>query len=167
MKVRILFASLALALSGCNDTSPTEPLARRMPREPRLLTCPNSTPLTSTFVADPLLGGSLTLAGTTVTIPSGAVTLPTVFVVTIPASRYMEIEVHALGLTEFIFGQPATISIDYSRCTRPAADRNTLQAFYIDSDTKALLENMNGTDDKAARKVTFNTGHLSGYALAY
>lgn len=51
----------------------------------------------------------------------------------------------------------------HSRCTRRVAQRVALQAWYIDSNIKALLENMNGTDDKTARKVTFNTGHLSGY----
>lgn len=167
MNVRRLVAAIALVFMGCGDSTPTDPSLRRVASAPQLLVCPSSVTLTSTFLADPLLGGSLTLGGTTVTVPAGAVSLPTLFVVTIPASRYMEVDVHASGLTSFLFNEPATISIDYSRCTRPTARKRTLQAWYIDSDTKALLENMNGTDDKTARRVTFSTGHLSGYALAY
>jgi hypothetical protein len=32
--------------------------------------------------------------------------------------------------------------------------------------TKELLEDMGGTDDKVAHRITFTTGHLSGYAVA-
>ncbi len=166
MRTRLLFAAIAVVIMGCSDTTLTAPQLG-LSAEPKLLACPNATPLTGTFVADPLLGGSLSLAGTSVTIPAGAVSLPTLFVLTIPASPYMEIEVHADGLASFIFNQPATISIDYSRCGHPLADRRSLQAWYLDSVTKALLENMNAIDDKNSQRVTFTTGHLSGYGVAY
>ena len=32
--------------------------------------------------------------------------------------------------------------------------------------TKALLEPMGGVDDPVRRRITFQTGHLSGYAIA-
>jgi len=166
MRTRRIFAAIAVVVIGCSDTTPTDPQLG-LTSGPKLLSCPSATPLTGTFVADPLLGGSLSLAGTSVTIPPGGVSLPTLFVLTIPASPYMEIEVHADGLTSFIFNQPATISIDYSRCGHPRSDKRSLQAWYLDSVTKALLENMNGTDDRVAERVTFTTGHLSGYGVAY
>lgn len=161
MKIRRLLAAFAaISLSGCIDL-PT------VSTGPRLLVCPSNTTLTGVFTADPLLGGSLTLGGTTVSIPSGAVSLPQVFVVTIPASKYMEIEVHAQGLTSFLFNQPATIAIDYSRCSDEKIAGKTLQAWYINSLTNTPLQNMNGTDDRAARKISFKTDHLSGYSVAW
>ena len=166
MRTRRIFAAIAVVVIGCSDTTPTDPQLG-LTSGPKLISCPNATPLTGTFVADPLLGGFFSLAGTSVTIPPGGVSLPTLFVLTIPASPYMEIEVHADGLTSFIFNQPATISIDYSRCGHPKSDRPSLQAWYLDSVNKNLLENMNGTDDKVAERVTFTTGHLSGYGVAY
>ena len=161
MKSRRLLAALAsLSLAGCIDL-PT------ISTGPRLLACPTTTSLTGSFLADPLLGGSLTLAGTSVSIPAGAVSVPQLFVVNIPASKYMEIEVHADGLTSFLFNQPVTIAIDYSRCSDSAVAGKTLQAWHMDNLTNALLENMNGTDDRAARKISFQTGHLSGYGVAW
>jgi hypothetical protein len=38
--------------------------------------------------------------------------------------------------------------------------------WYIDSDTKAMLEPMGGVDNKLLKTITFTTGHLSGYAVA-
>lgn len=160
MKIRRFLAALAaISLSGCIDIT--------FPTGPKLLVCPTSTTLTGVFLADPILGGSLSLGGTTVSIPAGAVSLPQLFVVTIPASKYMEVDVTAQGLTSFLFNQPATITIDYSRCSLSATENKQLKVYHIDTLTKALLENMNATDDKAARKITFQTGHLSGYGVAY
>lgn len=161
MKVRRLLAAATLLFLSCDNIGPA------VPAGPNLLACPNSVPLASTFVADPLLGGSLTLAGTTVSVPAGAVPSLTTFLVTIPVSQYVEIGVVAEGLTSFIFQTPITISIDYSRCTTPFSTTKVLDAWQINTLTKAFIEDMNGTDDKAARTVTFQTGHLSGYALAY
>ena len=156
---RFLAAIAAFSLVGCIDIS--------FPTSPKLLVCPTTTPLSGVFLADPILGGSLTLGGTTVSIPAGAVSTPQLFVLTIPASKYMEIDVTAQGLTSFLFNQPATITIDYSRCSVSATENKQLKVYHIHTLTKALLENMNATDDKAARKITFETGHLSGYGVAY
>jgi hypothetical protein len=78
----------------------------------------------------------------------------------------MEISVEVLGTDSFTFLLPVTITVSYQRCGRSNIERTPLQAWHIDEATKALLENMGGFDDKAARTVTFTTGHFSGYALA-
>jgi hypothetical protein len=161
MKVRILIAAAPLLFLSCINIGPT------VPSGPRLLQCPNYWPKVGTLVADPLLGGVLTLDGTTVSIPAGAVSSLTTFIVTIPTSQYMEVRVVAEGLTSFLFNTPITMSIDYSRCTSTHASNKILDAWHINTFTKAFIEDMNGTDDKEARTVTFQTGHLSGYALAY
>lgn len=167
MRITRLVVAFALVFPGCRDLGLTGPDLRNEKTPPKLAVCPTSETLTNTFVASPLLGGSLTLAGTTVTVPAGAVSLPTSFVVTIPASQFMEIEVHALGLDSFIFATPATITIDYSRCSTSNVDTEPLSAWHIDVTTKELLEDMGGSDDKLLNRFTFSTGHLSGYALAY
>ena len=159
MKARRLVAALPLLFISCIDIT--------VPSGPRLLSCPNYVPQVGTLIADPLLGGTLTLGGNTLSIPAGAVSSVTTFLVTIPVSQYAEVDVVADGLTSFLFNTPVTITIDYSRCTNPKASTRTLEAWHINTVTNALLEDMNGTDNKATRKVTFTTGHLSGYALAY
>jgi len=75
--------------------------------------------------------------------------------------------VRANDLTSFVFNKDVGIRIDYSRCTDPALDTERLGVWYIDSETKALLEFMGGTDDKSRNTIGFSTGHLSGYAIAF
>jgi hypothetical protein len=106
------------------------------------------------------------LGVTGITIPAGVLTVPTLFQVTVPASNYMEIDVSAVGFQSFLFQQPVTITIDYSRCNRNDINQETLHVYHIDPVTKQLLEDMGGVDDKLSRRITFTTSHLSGYAVA-
>lgn len=78
----------------------------------------------------------------------------------------MEVDITADGSAHFSFRSPVTVSVSYARCTRSDIDKAPLTVWYIDAATKALLQNMGGTDDKVARTVTFITDHLSGYAVA-
>lgn len=162
MKSRRILAAIVLvaSLGGCIDISIGS-------TAPKLLKCPNYTPLTGVVLVDPLLGGVLNVGGTILNVPAGAVTTPQLFVVTIPVSQYMEVDVTADGLTSFLFNTPATITIDYSRCPIEKTQDRTLKVYHINPLTKALLENMNGVDNKATRKITFNTGHLSAFGVAY
>ena len=138
---------------------------KRRGRHAKLLRCPTTETATTTAVVTPL-GGLLSVAGTSVSIPAGAVTVPTTITVTVPASQYMEIDVTALGVEHFIFAAPVTVTVSYARCDMRRTDRAPLYAYHINSITKKLLERMPSVDDKTARTVTFTTGHLSGYALA-
>jgi hypothetical protein len=108
----------------------------------------------------------LQIGATSVSIPTGALTTPTLIQLTIPPSRYMEIDVTAVGFSSFLFQTPITVTIDYSRCSRSDIDQQTLHVYHIDPLTKKLLEDMGGVDDKSSRRITFTTGHLSGYAVA-
>jgi hypothetical protein len=113
-----------------------------------------------------LLGGTVQIGATNISIPSGALTAPTLISVTVPASPYMEIDVSAVGFTSFLFQKPVSVTIVYSRCNRSDIDQQPLHVWHIDPVTKQLLEDMGGSDDKTARRITFTTGHLSGYAVA-
>lgn len=162
------FAIAALAAIGCGEgratTSPgTDQFASASGRT--LVECPTAT-TTSTQALIGLLGGTVSLGGHVVDIPAGALPAPTLITITVPASRYMEIDVKANDLTSFLFRKPVSITIDYSRCARTDVDTVPLTVWHIDTQTKALLENMGGEDDKARRRIRFSTEHLSGYAIA-
>jgi hypothetical protein len=79
----------------------------------------------------------------------------------------MEIQIRANDEDHFYFKEPVVVTIDYSRCGRTDLVGRRLTAWYIDADTKALLENMGGVDDKLLQQITFSTSHFSGYAIAF
>ena len=166
-KVVAAVAAFFIATS-CGEpraTAPETSSSRSESSSPSLIECPtNQTLSTSALVG--LLGGSVQLGATGITIPNGALAAPTVIQVTVPASRFMEIDVSAVGFTSFLFEQPVTITIDYSRCNRNNLNQQALQVWHIDPNTHQLLENMGGVVDTAAKHITFTTGHLSGYAVA-
>jgi len=169
--LKSFLVTVAIGLIGlsCGEPRATAPETSTLlgggSSSPSLVECP-TTETTTTSAVVGLLGGVIQLGGTSITIPSGALTAPTLLQVTVPASRFMEIDVSAVGFTSFLFQQPVSVTIDYSRCTRSDLDQQTLHVWHIDPITKQLLEDMGGTDDKASRRITFTTGHLSGYAVA-
>ena len=131
-----------------------------------LITCPNYVPQTGLLTVDPLLGGVLSLPGASVSVPAGAVLETTVFSVTVPITRYAEVQIVPLGLSHFLFEKEIEVSIDYGRCWRPELDAQPLEAWHVSTLFRTKLEQMPSVDDKVARRVTFRTNHLSSYALA-
>jgi hypothetical protein len=167
-KRAVVTATIVFMGLSCGEpraTAPGASTSRSDGASPSLIECPSSETATTSAVVG-VLGGAIQLGGTSITIPSGALTAPTLLQLTIPASRYMEIDITAVGFTSFLFQQPVSVTIDYSRCARSDVDQQTLHVWHIDPNTKQLLEDMGGTDDKASRRITFSTGHLSGYAVA-
>ena len=130
-----------------------------------LIECPVSETRSATKTLG-LLGGKIELDGHSMTVPAGAIASLTTFTLTAPKSNYMEIEIHAQGADSFEFLHAVSITISYDRCTRSNINQSALTAWYIDSATKTLIEDMEGTDDKLARTVTFDSDHLSGFAIA-
>ena len=155
----IAIAAMALGVTTCSsDSSAILP--------PALLQCPSTQTQTSNALVT-TLGGTVSVGGTSVRIPSGALAAAATITVIVPASPNMEIEVRANDLTSFLFQQPVSITIDYSRCGAAEASKSPLTVWHIDTQTKALIENMGGVDDKTSHTITFTTGHLSGYAVAF
>jgi hypothetical protein len=169
----LAFAALMAAGAGCSSersTSPSAPsrllgLGGWGSTSPKLLVCPSSTTQTATGVID-ALGGTLTAGGMSVVIPANAVLAPTSFTLTVPASQYVEIEVTAGGADHYVFVQPVVVILDYSRCGGGSLLSAPHQAWNIDPETKALLENMGGVDSKLTHQVSFSTIHFSGFAIA-
>jgi hypothetical protein len=171
-----LAIAAALALAGaasCTADRAASPLSTERSAllglpgsdSPSLLNCPAGSAQTVTTTIGPQ-GGLLAVGNTSVVIPADAVLSPTSFTLTVPSSKYVEIEVTAAGSEHFVFELPVTATIDYSRCSRSNLDRGLLTVWNIDPATKALLEAMPSVDNKLARTVTFTTLHFSGYAVA-
>ena len=169
-----LMAAAVAVAGGCGDAAGVSRITAPQ-FEPRLvssntpaglLECPTHITQSTSGTIGPL-GGSLTLDGTSLVLPPGAVGLPTPFTLAIPASNYMEVRITAGGMEHFEFLKPVSATISYARCTRADIDKVALTVWHIDPVTKALLENMNGSDDKSARTVSFGTDHLSGYSIGY
>jgi len=173
----VALAALAFTAATCGGSdgggststaipSPSSPTSPSSPSSPTLLRCPASqTQTTSAIVTT--LGATVSLAGSAVRVPAGALLAATTIKLTVPASEYMEIEVRANDLTSFLFQQSVSITIDYSRCPAAEANKAPLKVWHIDTQSKQLLENMGGVDDKTTHTITFTTTHLSGYAVAF
>jgi hypothetical protein len=177
---RILVIAAACALGACGDSQPTAPptpAAQPAPTDPnsllglpwsspKLVECPTSVTKSTSGTFD-ALGGTLSLDGSKVVLPLGALLEPTTIALTIPASPYMEIDVKANDAEHFLFQKAILITIDYSRCNRWELLFRPLTVWQIDPQTKALIERMGGVDNKLLRRITFSTTHLSGYAIAF
>jgi hypothetical protein len=133
---------------------------------PKLLSCPTSETQRATGLIGSL-GGTLSLLGTSVTIPGGALLDDTSVELTIPAGQYMEVDLTVNNGQHINFLQPVVVTIDYSRCNRFSTLFKLLTVWNIDQDTKALLDNMGGIDNKLTQSITFVTPHFSGFAIAY
>lgn len=163
--VTIVTLLFAISCGEGRATAPGGLSSRSENSGPSLIECPTSESATTSALVG-LLGGTVQLGATSISIPSGALSVPTLIQVTVPASRFMEIDVTAVGFTSFLFQKPVSVTVDYSRCNRGDIDQATLHVWHIDPVTKQLLEDMGGSDDKVSRRITFTTGHLSGYAVA-
>lgn len=158
----VILPVVLAAVAGCIDIG-IGPIVRPA----RLLYCPSSETLSAQSLIDPLLGGVVSVAGSSIDVPSGALSLPSIVALTIPASNNMRIDATVVGIEHALFGAPVTVTIDYSRCSASTLEGKRLSVWYLDPITGALKENMQATDDRAARKITFTTDHFSGYAIAY
>jgi hypothetical protein len=181
MLSRIALCLAATALIGCSDvtrppdgridpdttgTDTTETPDTTGISQRRLIECPTTQPVSSSLIISNLLGGVVSAAGSSILIPPLALSVPTLITLTVPASTFMEIEIRANDLASFLFRSNVVVTIDYSRCAPSVTQGKTLTVWQIDTQTKALIENMNAVNDPANRRMTFTTNHLSGYAIA-
>ena len=168
--------AITVAVVACADsttapnrhhTSPQQLAQSDSDSSEQLLVCPTDT-LRSARGTIGLSGGVIAAGGSSITIPAGAVVQPTAFEVEVPASRYMEVEIHAVGQEHYHFLAPVLITIDYSRCPSDAIPPDVLLVgVHIDTESKSILDIMGGVNDSLHKQLTFSTGHLSGYAVAY
>lgn len=176
-RMRHVLAIVGLvALAACGDQHPTAPPAQAtepsdlllFPSPPRLIECPSTVSETQTALIG-VDGGTISIGGISVVFPAGSLLGPTNVTLTVPASQYLEIDITTDGQNQFL--QPLLrpiVTISYARCGfRLDLLLRTLSAWYIDSETKALLERQLSVDNKLARTVTFRASHFTGYAIAF
>ena len=121
-------------------------------------------------------GGSVSLLGHTLTVPAGAVTKPTLFLLTVLPTGKVEVDLLATITTLFGvvdvgsrgFAKPVPVTLTYSRSTNVGEHGSELKVLRI----KSLLgygnyEVMPSTVDTTNRKVTAALDHFSRYSLAY
>jgi len=188
---RLLFVPLLLAaaLTGCD--APNRPSLYPSQPEPLLGSLLGGTTAQYTLVREPLLspvsqilstsgliginGGSITLLGHTLTVPSGAVTQPTLFVLSILPTGYVEVELEAsvsslLGTVLNVGGQgflkPVPVTLTYSRATN-VSDPRKLKIVHL----KGLLGYkemvvLPTRVDLEKKTVTADLEHFSRYAIA-
>jgi hypothetical protein len=166
---RLLALPAALLLAACADSGPQSPLAPSEARlstasAPTLVECPTTTDSEGSALLG-LLGGSVHVNGHRLDAPIGAVLSLLGFEAEVHPSPFLEVEFHARGLLTYHFSKPVRITIDYSRCPIENIDGKTLHVLYIDPNTKAILQDLGGIDDRPARKISTTTDHLSDYAL--
>lgn len=167
----IVLAAYVLAVVATACGEPTAPRARQNQdllglSSPSPLTCPTNTSQSTSATIDPLLGGTVSVGGTSIAIPAGALLSPTKITVTVPAGNYMDVDITANDQQHILFQQPVVVTIDYSRCNRSNILSVPLSAWYWDPSTKTLLQHMLGVDNKLTEQVTFSTAHLSSYVIA-
>jgi hypothetical protein len=165
---------LTLAIAACSADSPlTAPeysletsVAELQSADPVRLYCPHIESLSAAKRIGPK-GGTLNLAGTKLVVPRGAVPVETEFVLTIPAGDWLELDIDAGGAEHYSFARPVTITVNYSRCGTRAAETEALSAWYVDETSGDFVQDMGAIDLKAGKKLTFETDHLSKYAIAW
>jgi hypothetical protein len=186
---------LLLAVTACErETDPIAAVAPSAEIDPLLGGLLGGTPPAGyTLVKDPILslsgittsvktsaiigfnGGSISLLGHTLTVPVGAVTSPTIFVMTVLPTGYVEVDLLAtvntlLGVLDVGskgFAKPVPVTLTYSRATN-VGTRTNLKVLRI----KSLLgygtyEVMPSTVDTYNKNVTAPLDHFSRYTLAY
>lgn len=181
----LLGALSALALGACADTGPSSPLdPSQAPSfasgsSATLVECETLSSVTATDTID-LLGGRLAVTDSAggvheVVFPENAVTAPTIFTMTVPASKYVEVRVTAKDLLtgetydSLVFpvdAQP-TLAISYKRCTRFNVTKHDLGLYHIDEVTDALLAGPFGSKEGSTTdpRVKGRVPHFTDYAI--
>ena len=127
------------------------------------LVCPTDVSASATVVVGPQ-GGSFSAPGVRVDFPAGAVPTEQAFTARVIGGSYVDIELTAGDSAHYNFAVPVTVTIDLSRCGPLPAG---LRAWYMDSETKVLLEDMGGVLDQTGRTLRFTTPHFSGYTVGW
>lgn len=156
--VPVARAAVNAAVAGIGAVTPSSATT--------MLACPAAAADSASAVIGPR-GGVVGVAGSTLAVPPGAVRQPTLFTLVVPASPVVKVEMHPAGAEHYQFARPVAVSISYARCDAAMLPAAPLGAWWIDSATSQQLGAMAGFDDRAHRRVTFLTDHLSGYAVVY
>jgi len=116
-------------------------------------------------------GGSITLLGHTLTVPAGAVTVPTLFLMVALPTPVVDVELTAtvtdllgrvLNVGSKGFRKPVTLTLTYDRATN-VTDPSKLFIVYLNGSES---ESLPSTVNQANKTVTAQLQHFSAYAMA-
>ena len=179
-----LVALLALA-TGCENrtaTAPDTPVAPQSGLLESLLGSSTMSPFT--LITEPTLppidlrvsqligvnGGTLTLLGHTLTVPAGAVSVPTLFTMVALPTPEIDVELSAT-VTDLLgrvlnldtgFNKPVTLSLSYARANN-VTDPARLFIVYFNG---TQLEQLPSTVDTRNKLVSTRLEHFSKYGMA-
>jgi hypothetical protein len=181
---RLLLPSLLALLAGCGELGGRAPLSPA--GEPgftsapsvTLIECPLPTAASATGTIG-LLGGTLRVVDSfggvnELVFPAGAVSVPTLFKLTVPASDHVVVRLGTLnpltgvlGSIVFPVGARPTLTVSYKRCDGVSLDPQTLHLYNVDAQTGAILEGPFGADagDTSDPRVEGAVPHFSDYAV--
>jgi hypothetical protein len=163
-----LSACSAAGISGPSDRTAPSPTLE-VGSAPRVHTTPVVCPLRTGSTASTAIGpegGSISLSGHQLTIPSGVLEGKTRFTLEAPAGRDLLLNVTADQATTDRFPSPMKLTISYARCKAAWLDRRTLMGLELD-DTGGWHTMIAAEQDIASRSLTFLIPHFSTYTVAY
>jgi hypothetical protein len=146
------------------------------PPPPGPFTLITETPHSGPFQLTRLLnisGGTISVAGITVDVPAGAVTVPTLFTVFALPTPVIDASLTAvipqwlgrvLDIGERGFNKPVTITMSYAQATN-VVDPSKLVIVYYNYDENRL-EALPSTVDTVRKTVSARTRHFSKYGMA-
>ena len=180
----LLTVLAGLAIAACADGGPAEPLApsttagSHSSTSPALLSCPASTAVTVSDTID-ALGGTLRVVDTgggthEIVFPAGALSVATVFTVTLPESQYLKARITATVLGSDVplatisfpsTAQPA-LSISLARCGS-GLPAGKLALYNVDVQTEAVLQGPFGqrAGGSSGNRVEGRVPHFSDWLI--
>lgn len=171
-------AVVLLALTSCAETPTSIPSVQSS-------STPSYTVVRESLPADLLpgvslsgiigiTGGSISLAGHVLEVPAGAVTVPTLFTLTVPLNGYVQVDLSAtvttiLGKVVDVgalgFQKPVKLSLTYARATN-VSDPKSLFVAYMPNGDHSKLEKLPSTLHATKKLVSAQLGHFSKYCMA-
>jgi hypothetical protein len=181
---RLALPALLLVLGACGDSEDRAPLAPA--NEPglsivagaTLLQCPTDREASVSAIVD-ARGGMVRVIDAAggahrVRFPAGAVSEPTRFTLTVPASPYVLVRVNAFDAVTgeaksvaFPAGAQPSLAVSYKRCPPSIAARRNLQLYQVDERTHGPIDRpFGGRENNASDpRVVGQVPHFSEYAV--
>ena len=177
--VRIVaFAALALFAASCGEPSriSAPPVTAQHATATSYTLLPDALPLTlnlDDLVSSKLIGlsgGSVSLLGHTISVPSGAVTTPTFFTLAILPTGKVEVDLLALApnllgkymsVGQYGFNKPVTLTLTYARSGD--VDPSKLVIVY---ESSTGFQPLPTTVNTTAKTASAQLSHFSQYGLA-
>jgi hypothetical protein len=144
----------ALPLVGVACASAAVP-----PSEYELLNCGPQTESVAVAVAD-TTGDSLSVRGHILALPRGSLRHNQRFRLEDRRDGYVGVEISP---DRFEFVNPAQLTLSYARCEPLPSDPSRLRIYHVDG--TRVIEEIESQVDTAARTVTADIQHLSGYLI--